>query len=132
MIHRLLLIVSLITTFKTVHGQNTLALDTSIHVTENGTMLRKAWSGGLDCPMYQEMDYNNDGINDLFIFDHKTNRVLTFINDNLHGGSYHYAPQYESSFPKMHDWAKLYDYDCDGKKDIFTHGNGTIVCYRNN
>ncbi len=118
---------------QSIYAQQTvLTLDTSIVILENGNVLPKAWTGGLDCPMYSSIDLNYDGINDLFVFDHKTNRVLTFINTNQQGVSYHYAPEYAELFPIMQDWAKLYDYNCDGNADIFTHGYGAITCYRNN
>ena len=114
------------------NAQNVFMLDTNILVTENGDSLSKAWSGGLDCPMYSTIDLNNDGVKDLFIFDHKTNRVLTFLNTNqANTVSYVYAPEYEKLFPQMHDWAILYDYDCDGYEDIFTHGNGGMRAFRN-
>jgi Secretion system C-terminal sorting domain/FG-GAP-like repeat len=112
---------------------NKLVLDTTIQVTENGLQISKPWAGGLDCPVYSSMDLNNDGIKDLVVFDHKTDRITTFINNNTSGISYHYAPEYTQYFPPtLHDWIKLYDYNCDGFEDIFTHGNGGIACYRNN
>ena len=132
---RLLLIIGFAFTIFSVvcHAQNVFTLDNTILVTQNGDTLSKAWSGGLDCPMYSTIDLNNDGVKDLFIFDHKTNRVTTFINTNQANiVSYLYSPQYENLFPAMHDWALLYDYDCDGYEDIFTHGNGGIKVFHNN
>ncbi|MEP7265541.1 MAG: VCBS repeat-containing protein, partial [Bacteroidota bacterium] len=113
-------------------AQTKMSLDTTIEVIENGNVINKAWAGGVDCPMYSATDINNDGIKDLIIFDHKTNRLTTYINNNTSGINYTYAPEYERYFPVMHDWIKMYDYNCDGHEDIFTHGNGGIACYRNN
>ncbi len=117
-----------------VSAQHNLSLDTTLHVTENGIILNKAWAGGLDCPMYSTMDLNNDGAKDLVVYEHKTNRIITYINNNIIGAiGYQYAPEYSQYFPsELHDWIKLYDYNCDGFEDIFTHGNGGIACYRNN
>lgn len=113
-------------------AQTIFKLDTSIVVTEGGIALDKAWTGGLDCPMYYTIDLDNNGVKDLFIFDHKSNRILTFINNNIPNTvSYTYAPQYEKYFPRMNDWAITYDYDCDGYNDIFTSGNGGIAVYQN-
>ena len=116
----------------TCTAQSSFYLDAGIQVTENGNILNKAMAGGLDCPMYSTIDLNMDGVKDLFIFDHKTNRVLTFLNNNIPNTvSYQYAPQYEKSFPPMHDWAILYDYNNDGYEDIFTYGGSGIAVYGN-
>jgi hypothetical protein len=116
-----------------VYGQTGFVLNQSIPVDRSGPV-ELAWSGGLNFPMFSEIDFNNDGRKDLFVFDRSNNRVLTFINN---GGSgthcWEYAPQYEKYFPVMQGWAFLYDYNCDGKPDIFTvnYFNNGIFQYRN-
>ncbi len=89
--------------------------------------MKNPWAGGLNNPQFSNVDLNNDGIEDLFIFDRTGNKVLTFIN----GGTPNevdltYDPQYEKNFPKLHDWALLDDYNCDGIADIFTYTTGPV------
>ena len=93
-----------------------------------------AWAGGLNFPMFSEIDLNGDVRPDLFAFDRSNNRTLTFINNGGTGThSWEYAPQYEKYFPVMRGWAFLYDYNCDGKEDLFTVNsfNNGIAQYRN-
>ena len=77
--------------------------------------------GGFVAPQFSEIDMNNDGVKDLFVFDRSGNRKLTFLNQGVNGQtSYVYAPQYEYQFPELKHWVLLRDYNCDGKPDIFT------------
>ncbi len=97
----------------------------NIPVYQNGAPIDLAWAGGIDKGAMFELDLNNDGVDDLFIFE-KNNagqpgRVTTLINNNVPNTiSYEYAPQYAKNFPEMKDWAVLFDYNCDGKKDLMT------------
>ncbi|HEX5003404.1 MAG TPA: T9SS type A sorting domain-containing protein [Bacteroidia bacterium] len=108
--------------------------DLSIPVYENGNLLQNAWAGGLNAPLFSEIDLNGDGIKDLFVFDKEGSRITTYINDGIPGQvSYHYAPEYKSKFPYgLHDWVLLKDFDCDGKEDIFTYSySGGMTVYKN-
>ncbi|OYU94675.1 MAG: hypothetical protein CFE21_15470 [Bacteroidetes bacterium B1(2017)] len=75
------------------------------------------FTGGLNSPQFSKIDFNGDGVKDLFVFDRVGNKVLTYVFKN---GKYAYEPKYESEFPKLYYWALLRDYDKDGKEDIFT------------
>jgi len=105
----------------------------SILVFENTNQLKNPWAGGLNSPQFSEIDLNNDGFKDLIVFERDWyGMIKTFIN----GGSpnqvdYDHNPDYEHLFPEMHNWALLYDYNCDGKEDIFTSVAAGIACYRN-
>lgn len=80
--------------------------------------------GGLTAPQFSEVDLNNDGTLDLFIFDRAGNVPLTFINEGTPNEvDYKYAPFYERFFPEMIDWAMLRDYNGDGIHDIFTYSD---------
>lgn len=79
--------------------------------------LKFPFTGGVNAPQFSNIDYDNDGRKDLFVFDRNTGKVLCFLN--LPTGYVH-APQYEILFPVLSQWALLRDFDGDGKEDIFT------------
>jgi hypothetical protein len=90
------------------------------------------WAGGMNFCQYSDIDLNQDGILDLFVFDRSGNRVTTYINNGTANQvDYVLAPEYVSKFPRMHDWALLRDYNCDGKMDIFTCTIAGFSIYKN-
>lgn len=94
--------------------------------------LQYPWAGGLNSCQFGNIDINLDGIKDLVIFDRHGNRILPFINKGIHDSvSYEFHPEYASWFPDLHDWVIFRDYDCDGKEDIFTYGEGSIRVFHN-
>jgi hypothetical protein len=98
----------------------------------NGLEYKKAWLGGLNSCQFGTIDLDQDGIKDLIVFDRNGNRLLTFINDGIANTiSYKISLEFEGKFPYLHDWVKLYDYNCDGKEDIFTYSTGGIAVYKN-
>jgi hypothetical protein len=104
----------------------------NISVTENGNSIPNPWSGGLNACQFSEIDLNQDGTNDLFVFDRVGDRILPFLNGGASGSiDFTYAPQYISSFPPLQDWALLVDYNCDDKADIFTYNGGYVSVYKN-
>lgn len=95
-----------------------------VDVFENGNEKIHALVGGLTAPQFSEVDLNNDGIQDLYIFDRAGNVSLTFINGGTENQvDYIYAPYYERFFPVAIDWMMLRDYNGDGIQDIFTYSN---------
>ncbi|MFI5221417.1 MAG: FG-GAP-like repeat-containing protein [Bacteroidia bacterium] len=88
----------------------------------NDTMLFP-FAGGMNCPQFSMIDLNQDGINDLVIFDRSSyaygHKLMTFVWDKA-SGKFIYEPQYEGYFPEMTNWAKMIDYNGDKKMDIFT------------
>jgi len=115
------------------HAQMFFNRTTNIPVVD-GTQLQLPWAGGLNYPLFSNIDLNDDGLMDLFAFDRSDNRTVTFINTGASGPNcWRYAPEYENIFPKMTGWAFLYDYNCDEKPDLFTVGfrNNSISQYIN-
>ena len=85
-----------------------------------GDDLKYALVGGLNTPQFSEVDLNNDGTQDMYIFDRTGNVSLTFINNGTSDEpDYDYAPEHQSYFPELTDWAMLRDYNGDGVMDIF-------------
>ena len=85
-------------------------------------------TGGFTAAQFSEIDINNDGKQDLFIFDRGGWNYLSLINNGE--GNYTYAPEYHNTFPKMEDWALLRDFNCDGIQDIFTYYIGSTKVYK--
>lgn len=112
-----------------VFAQFTYAIDQTIPVADaSGTAYAFPWAGGLNSAHYNSLDINNDGKEDLLLFDRMADRVSTFLNVD---GQNHYAPQYESLFPELANWLLLRDFNCDGKQDIFTGDPFGIRVYLN-
>jgi len=111
-------------------AQFTYTLDQSIPVAGlDGEPLSFPWAGGLNAAQFNTMDLNGDGVEDLVLFDRMASKVITFINA---GNRYVPAPEFENLFPEeIENWLLLRDYNCDGKKDIFTGDILGIKVYRN-
>lgn len=108
----------------------------SIPVTENGNALRNPWAGGINFPAINSVDVNGDGKKDLFLFDKHNNRITVFVNNG--SANYHdawdYAPEYRDKFPVIRQWVLMYDYNNDGKEDLFTLSpisGSAMAVYRN-
>lgn len=91
--------------------------------TASGT-LGLAWFGGLNTPQPQAVDLDNDGTDDLFIFD-KAGEIHLGLR-GLGGDKYDEAPELVAHFPeKIRGWMMLRDYNLDDVPDIFTYS--TVV-----
>jgi hypothetical protein len=112
-------------------AQFTYVLDQTVPVKDiTGTTLVAPWAGGLNAAQYNTLDLNHDDQEDLVLFDRMANKVITFINN---GNSWQYAPEYESLFPAdVTNWLLLRDFNCDGRKDIFTADVLGIKVFLNN
>ena len=81
----------------------------------NGNDLSLALAGGLNYPQFSNIDLNNDGKQDLFVYDRAGDKVLTFIARTTNGNiKYEYSPEYEEFFPKGHEFMRLKDFNGDG------------------
>ena len=102
---------------------------------QNQSEIRNPWTGGINAAQVSMFDSNYDGNEtDIFIFDKAGNRILIFTGEMENGElAYTHRPELTKKFPKLKAWALLRDYDCDGKKDIFTYSplGGSFAVYRN-
>lgn len=112
------------------YGQISFKSDQNIPVRDkNGELLTLAWSGGINAAQFSKMDLNGDGKEDLVLYDRMATKVLTFLEFN---NQWKYAPEYEQLFPDdLTNWLLLVDFNCDGKKDIFTGDPFGMKVYRN-
>ncbi len=93
-------------------------------VFDGNDKLDLALVGGLIAPQFSEIDLNQDGIQDLYIFDKAGEVSLTFINNGTANEvDYVYAPQYEKLFPDLKGWVLLRDYNGDDVQDIFSYSD---------
>lgn len=101
----------------------------NISVTANGRELTNSFGGGLNSGQYGTVDINLDNELDLVVFDRSSDKFLTFISSE---SKYVYSPEYEYQLPTgIQNWVVFADYDCDGKKDIFTYTNLGIRVFKN-
>lgn len=101
--------------------------DTSVKVYAHNKELSIAFSGGFNIPQFAIADLNNDGKKDLVVFEKTSFQVKTFINYGTAGSpDYRYRPQYEKNFPRVNDYLKMEDYNCDNVPDLFHRGGSGI------
>jgi hypothetical protein len=101
------------------HAQFTYVMDQSIPVQDaDGKAMAMPWAGGLNAAQYNTIDLNHDGKDDLVLFDRMADKIVTYLNTD---NQYRYAPEYELFWPaEISNWVLLRDFNCDGKKDLFT------------
>jgi len=116
-------------------AQPNMQRDSSIVVNISGTALKFPWAGGLNFTNWGLMDLDFDGFKDLVVYDKSGGKIRTFMNDKISGQvSFTHNSYYQNVFPSISSWMSFYDYNCDGKEDIFTYANGAggILVYKNN
>jgi hypothetical protein len=87
----------------------------------DGRNLYNPFCGGIGVPQFSEIDFDKDGVKDIFIFDRYGGRIIPYIAVDQGGYySYKYAPEYRQGFPRLAEWVLLRDYNNDGLMDIFT------------
>ncbi|MEM9847989.1 MAG: FG-GAP-like repeat-containing protein, partial [Bacteroidota bacterium] len=92
----------------------------SVDLVLNGKTLQNPLTGGINTPQLSKVDFNEDGIEDLYIFDRAANIHLAFLHDGTAGTTnYTYAPTYTEHFPPIEHFVLMRDYDQDGIKDMF-------------
>ena len=103
-----------------VFGQSKYPVN-DVVVLRNGSPMQNAWTGGLNNPVFSEVDVNRDGLMDLFVYDKAGWKGMIFINTGSAGHpSFTYAPEYDNMIPPgLRDWAIMRDYNRDGVMDIF-------------
>lgn len=87
----------------------------------DGQLLSRPFEGGVQSPILQEADLNNDGIRDLIYFDRAGSVLLTYIRSLNNGQStLTLERSYAQYIPPFTGWVLVNDYDQDGIADLFT------------
>lgn len=116
--------------FSQVNGKYYFERFDAVQVEKNGQNMENPWVGGLNAIQVSKIHLNNDAYEDLLIFDRTGNTILTFVWDVVNG-RWLFQPEYAKSFPSLEYWVLLRDYNCDGKKDIFSYVSGGIGVWKN-
>lgn len=127
-----LLVLGFLSSF--LHAQQSLFFTqkSKLKVLYQGDTLHNAFSGGMNSVQFSSIDLNGDNRLDLVAFDRSGDRILPFENRLLNGQArYVFEPAWIDSFPKIQHWMLLVDYNCDGKKDLFTKTLTGIGVYEN-
>ncbi len=102
----------------------------SVPFVQNEEPLPLALTGGLNNPQLSAVDFNGDGVQDLYLFDRSGQVHLPFVRQN---NRWVFAPKYAQYFPDIQNWILLRDYNRDGAADIFAYsdvpGIGGIKVY---
>ena len=112
-------------------AQNVVTRNDTVKVIHGVDSLELAWASGINAAHVSELDFNLDGLMDIFIFEPNTelnlkmgDKIFPFINTGGSGLGYRYAPEYRADFINngiiLEGMVLLRDYNCDGKMDIFT------------
>ncbi len=107
----------------------------TIPVYESGIKLKMPWAGGINFSSFAQIDLNADGKQDIVAYDKicgSGGRLRAYLNAGGTGeATYLHAYSYQKQFPAVTDWALFFDYNNDGKSDIFTYTTGGIKVFRN-
>lgn len=124
------LLLFLLTSSLLAHAQFTYRINQEIPVLNaSEETLPLAWAGGINASQFSTIDLNGDNIEDLLLFDRMANKPIAFLRQDH---QYVYAPEYETLFPTdVLNWILLRDFNCDGKKDIFTGDIFGMKVYKN-
>lgn len=89
-------------------------------VSANGNTLQYPWTGGLGAVLLGNADVNNDGKNDIVVYDKTNQKYCIFLSQASNSTEYKFERKYAKYFPSINGWLQLKDYNCDGIVDLFT------------
>lgn len=107
-------------------------MDYSPKVVVDGDTLKMPWVGGMNQPQFSQMDLNEDGVDDLFVFDRSGFKKLFFLATKEGGDvTYNYDPSFEDRFPNAEQFMVLRDGNCDNVPDLwYNDGQYTYLSMR--
>ncbi len=115
-------------------GQSTIRRGGDVQLQLNGAELPHGFVGGLNNPLFANIDLNGDAYPDLHIFDHGDNSQYLFEHSgNAGSGEFIHRPDLEHLLPDTlnGNWMRLADFDRDGDQDIFSGYAGGVYVHVN-
>ena len=132
---RVKILLFLLVTLKLTWAQTNVYRDT-IPVFESNKRIFMPWAGGINFSSFTNIDLNGDGVNDIVAYDKiggSGGRFRAYLNVGAAGESkYKHDYTHQEQFPEVSDWALFFDYDFDGKSDLFTYTPGGVKVFKNN
>ncbi|WP_157470452.1 T9SS type A sorting domain-containing protein [Cyclobacterium amurskyense] len=113
-----------------VKAQYNFEFNTNMEVLDaDGKSLPMAFAGGINAAQFQQFDSDNDGEEELVIWDINSGSIQVFEKS---GAAYKFLPGGSYLFPEdVNAFLLLLDFDGDGKKDLFTGSPFGIKAYKN-
>ena len=98
-------------------------------LSNDGGQLEMPWIGGLNSSIYNRLDLDGDGNDELVLYDRSGHFFQIFQRD---GETLQAANELCVLLPELDPgWILFVDFDLDGKKDLFAYGERGVVVYRN-
>lgn len=116
---RISLLISLSLISCALFAQNYTSFSCPLEV--NGKVLKYPWTGGFNAPQFSSGDMDQDGKDELFVFDRAGQVPLVFDYEGNGGSrSYNHRPDLKLPLPdSLVSWALMRDYNRDGIPDLF-------------
>ena len=110
-------------------AQKVFQYDQHLNVRVGEDDLLMPFAGGINAAQLQQIDLNEDGQEELAVWDKNAARLMVFEKTE---DRYIHRAEWSYYFPAdISGFLKLVDYDGDGRKDIFTSSPFGIKVYRN-
>ena len=127
----LLLFTSVLFSYLSVAQQYEIS-DNLVVRQQNGDTMHLALAGGFNQPQFSNIDFDQDGILDIVVFDRSGTKSMVFLAEQKSNGiRYTYAPEYEQYLPASTAFMILKDYNADGKPDIWAFNEDSLFLYKN-
>jgi len=84
----------------------------------DGKQLDDPFIGGLNAPQLSNVDFNNDGLEDVLIFDRIGSVIIPMLRTT---DGFEFDPIYVENFPVIEHFLLMKDYNADGIADIFCY-----------
>ncbi len=113
----------------TLKAQALFQYQTDVPFVVNDQFLRNPWAGGLNSASFNKVDLDNDGKDELLVYDRSADNFLVYQEV---GGTWVLNNELGFVLPQLNaGWAVFADYNGDGKKDIYNAGERGMIVYKN-